>query len=66
MAFQGEWLKERRAERVQEWSTFMDQMCEKSGGVDQHFEQEIQRVEKYYQDVEEKLRLAQGPSSTSQ
>ena len=62
--FQGEWLKERRAERVQEWSRFMDQMCDKSSAVDKHYEQEIARVQKYYSDVEEKLRLAQGPSSS--
>lgn len=57
---QAEWLKERRAQRVKDWSYFMDQMCEKSSEVDRQYEEGREKAVNYYKDVEDKLLAAPG------
>ncbi len=57
-------MKERRQQRVEQWSNFMDDMCVKSSAVDQEHDNEVRRVDNYYRDLEAKLRLSrpQSPS----
>ena len=39
----------------------MDEMCDKSAAVDSTREQEIQKVEKYYEELETKLKVTPSP-----
>ena len=59
--FQAEWLKQQRNSRVREWVNFMDRMCVKSAAVDEEFNNDVKRVEAYYTELEDKLKIA--PSS---
>jgi hypothetical protein len=60
---QGEWLKEQRAKRRQDWKDFMDTMCQKSAQVDRETSEERQRVTAYYAHIEEKLFASPPPKS---
>ncbi len=55
-------MKEQRSDRVKEWSSFMDKMCEKSAAVDEEYQNEVQRVEQYYKDLEQKLKITEQSS----
>lgn len=55
VCFQGDWLKENRAQRVKKWTVFMDEMCEESANVDAKYNEDMAAVTKHYQHIEEKL-----------
>lgn len=60
-ARQREWLERRRCERNAEWAAFIDKMYERCRTVDDEYSSEVKRVEEYYTELEEKLKLSQSP-----
>lgn len=54
-----DWLTEERKKRVAEWSTFMDEMCEKSTALDKEKHEDILKVQTQYTDLEQKLKIKQ-------
>ena len=54
---QNSWLSERREERAQRWASFMTQMTSQSQEIDDKHAQDMQRLHKYYKDLEEKLKM---------
>jgi Organelle biogenesis, Muted-like protein len=57
---QREWLERRRSERNAEWAAFIDKMSERCHAVDEEYASEVKRVEAYYAELEEKLKLSQS------
>ncbi|KAI0219230.1 Biogenesis of lysosome-related organelles complex 1 subunit 5 [Lamellibrachia satsuma] len=51
-----EMTSQHHTRQMQDWSTFMDTMCEKSAAVDAKFEHEVKLLNAYYGDLEEKLK----------
>jgi hypothetical protein len=55
------WLEVRHLERTREWTAFVEHMCERCSAVDDEYASEVRRVEQYYRDLEQKLKINQPP-----
>ncbi|XP_064652746.1 biogenesis of lysosome-related organelles complex 1 subunit 5-like [Lineus longissimus] len=56
-----EWLTQQRAARDKDWQQFMQEQCEKSKNVDQSFQEEKEKLESQYAELETKLSMPPSP-----
>jgi hypothetical protein len=56
-----EWLNQQRAARDKEWQEFMQEQCEKSNSIDNHFNDEKDKLESQYAELENKMNHPPSP-----
>ena len=56
-SLQDVWLQERRAEREKEFVAFMRGIEDQKSRIDREKEDEMRRIQAYYKDLQEKLKM---------